>query len=553
MSISALTVPNTFNVYSDSSNIGGNCIIKGNLTVDGTVDFTNISITGDLDLTGKITTTNTSPDSIKTSGGIQVAGDGTFNNVTVADTLTTNVIEYSQKEIIQSEEDSTGLNTGASQVRGGESVDKHLFVGLGINSLSPTNSTSNTDQNASIVCGGGMSVNNDVCASNFKGTVITDSITSPSNNLQITSTNSSFNGNLSASNQTLSGDTPSADYSHGTLVISGSGGLGVGGNINNFGNISSQGSLSSKSLNVTNNGSFGSLTMTNTVNKFSTDGTLSENSNNNVPTEYAIKTYVDTHSGGLPTNPSFNTVTLTSTGDNSISTSGGLSGVTNIFGTGSGVFQRLLGGYDTLEWQFVGSGQDETRLYSNVINNIFRNKSLCNQATANTSLQLVNADLSGISISSADIAVSRTGTLSLASSGNLTTTTNLTVSNNTTTTNQYYTWGTITIGTGAGPFNDVPIGNGKNFRVNNSSFAGSHITGFSGGTDGRVVTIIYNLYPATTGNTLNIDNDSTSSLAQNRVLSPTGGGINLNPNSCSSVDMVYDGSISRWVVTCVTP
>jgi len=58
-------------------------------------------------------------------------------------------------------------------------------------------------------------------------------------------------------------------------------------------------------VNRQSTGNFTSLTMTNTVNKFSTDGTLSSNSDSNVPTEKAVKTYVDSAVGTSATNGSF--------------------------------------------------------------------------------------------------------------------------------------------------------------------------------------------------------------------------------------------------------
>jgi len=42
---------------------------------------------------------------------------------------------------------------------------------------------------------------------------------------------------------------------------------------------------------------FAGLTIINTINEFSTDGTLSGNSDNAIPTEKAVKTYIDTETG----------------------------------------------------------------------------------------------------------------------------------------------------------------------------------------------------------------------------------------------------------------
>jgi hypothetical protein len=117
-----------------------------------------------------------------------------------------------------------------------------------------------------------------------------------------------------------------------------------------------------------------------------------------------------------------------------------------------------------------------------------------------------------------------------------------------------FSWGTLTVPSGSGPFHNLTLSTSYSyFKVQNNSNAGSIITGFANGVDGRRVTIIYNLYPATSGNTLNINNDDSGSIAANRVLSPTGGGINLNPNSTAVLSMMYDGAISRWIVTVIQP
>src|SRR5208283_2423159 len=147
MSIANLFTNNYDNIHCD------------NLIVDGTTSFTgDIGITGTLSAVGNISTTSTNANSINTAGGIQVAGNGTFNNVTVANTLNCQTLTYENTEIVQSTTDATGLNTGAFQDAGGASINKSLYVGSTINAL-------NTDPNNSIICNGGASFNNNVNAS----------------------------------------------------------------------------------------------------------------------------------------------------------------------------------------------------------------------------------------------------------------------------------------------------------------------------------------------------------------------------------------------------
>lgn len=263
-----------------------------NLEVAGLSSFNgSFAITGNMDIGGHINTNSTEIDSIKTLGGADIAGDVKCANATITNALTCQTIEYSQKEIIESTDDCTGLNTGASQVRGGESVDKTLYVGTGIHSIKTTNSTSKNDQDASVVISGGVSVNLDVQANNIHGSIVTDSITSPSNNLHINSTSSTATGNISAATFSTTGGVQSLDYTHGDIVALG--GIATSNNVQSFGDVISQGQLKGKSLNVVN-----------TINKISTDGGMTENSDLNLPTEKAIVSYVSTHggssAGGLP-------------------------------------------------------------------------------------------------------------------------------------------------------------------------------------------------------------------------------------------------------------
>lgn len=112
---------------------------------------------------------------------------------------------------------------------------------------------------------------------------------------------------------------------------------------------------------------------------------------------------------------------------------------------------------------------------------------------------------------------------------------------------------TLTIPAGAGPFNDVAIpSNSTNISITNNSTAGSSITGFTGGVDGRVIVLVYNRY-GSANDSLVLAHDSASSSAANRVLSPTGADITLSPNPTSSATLTYDGSISRWILLHYSP
>ena len=318
MSVSNLSSPNSITGYIGT-------LTADNITVNNLATIPNINISGDLNTSGKISVTNNDHDSIKTSGGLEVTEDIKCKNITISNTLTAQTIAYEQTEVIQSTDDSNGLNSGASQCKGGASINKQLFIGSPVHCLSTVNSTDKNDPSASLVVAGGASISSSVYCDSVNGNVNTNSITSHLNDLQIHSTSTTLT-NLSCSTINAIGGTPSSDYQHGDIVISG--GLGITNNINTLGNITSQGILGGKTLNITNDGDVtgtlttGNLKMINTVNKISKDSLMAENSDSNLSTEKATKGYMDTHINNSTTahfsqnlassgQPSFNGLSIT--------------------------------------------------------------------------------------------------------------------------------------------------------------------------------------------------------------------------------------------------
>ena len=284
-----------------STTLNGSIILGGKITINNGLDI----------ISGTLNIEDTTDESITTAGGIKAEGDGEFENLTVRNTLRTETLSYEQSEIIQSDVDSTGIDSGSSQNKGGQSTNKSLYVGYGIHGLKTDDSSSKTDINASLVLSGGASIAKSIYAGSITCDINTDSITAPSDDLQITSTDTTINGSLeittdiSTPSATITANTPSTDYEHGALLVP-SGGIGCGNNINAFGNIKSLGILEGKTLNITNDGALsgtltaGAIKMTNTCNKFSTDGAMTSNSDSNIPTEKAVVTYVSNHSGSTP-------------------------------------------------------------------------------------------------------------------------------------------------------------------------------------------------------------------------------------------------------------
>ncbi|UEG49584.1 hypothetical protein LK994_13160 [Ferruginibacter lapsinanis] len=99
--------------------------------------------------------------------------------------------------------------------------------------------------------------------------------------------------------------------------------------------------------------------------------------------------------------------------------------------------------------------------------------------------------------------------------------------------------GSITCGNGNSNHN-LAIGN-KTFVKITGPTGNFTITGLAGGVEGKIV-ILYN----STANNMTIANSHASSDAANRILTPTGG--NIATAKTGSAILIYDASVSKWVV-----
>jgi hypothetical protein len=88
--------------------------------------------------------------------------------------------------------------------------------------------------------------------------------------------------------------------------------------------------------------------------------------------------------------------------------------------------------------------------------------------------------------------------------------------------------------------NDIIIGSYKNFRIIGPT-GNFTITGIQGGVDGREI-VLYNPLSYR----MVIANESTSSTAENRILTLTGG--NVQTTGEGVFQLIYDGVRSRWIV-----
>ena len=78
------------------------------------------------------------------------------------------------------------------------------------------------------------------------------------------------------------------------------------------------------------------------------------------------------------------------------------------------------------------------------------------------------------------------------------------------------------------------------FRLTDRT-AGYNITGISGGTDGRHIV----LFNVSTSN-LKIYDEDTRSLANNRIITLNNGFVNTSGQG--TAELVYDGSLNRWIL-----
>jgi hypothetical protein len=276
-----------------------------------------------------------------------------------------------------------------------------------------------------------------------------------------------------------------------------------------------------------------SLKMTATVTKIDTDTALTADSAAYLPTQHAVKTYVDTRipsiSGTVPVNYSAGSISL----KNNAASPATITAIdidTSLAGDSATSIptQHAVKSYVDTHGSSV-SVSIPLKLTGGVI-------SIMNNAGSPAAVTKVDVDTTLVGDSNAAIPTQHA------------------VKTYIDTKVPSFVWGTITIGSGSGPFNDVALSSSSAtwFHLNNSANSGSHITGIAGGTDGRFICIVYNTYPSS-GNVINLDQDSASSSAANRILSPTGGSINMNPNPTAVVTMIYDGTVSRWCVIGIQP
>lgn len=113
-----------------------------------------------------------------------------------------------------------------------------------------------------------------------------------------------------------------------------------------------------------------------------------------------------------------------------------------------------------------------------------------------------------------------------------------------------YVYKTLIITDAVTPLNDLALPDGCCISVNNASTGSRTITGFSSSTakDGRVVTIVYSRYGMGTAPTLVLSHDDALSSAANRILCVGAADLTLTPDPVAVVKMIYNSSISRWIV-----
>lgn len=87
--------------------------------------------------------------------------------------------------------------------------------------------------------------------------------------------------------------------------------------------------------------------------------------------------------------------------------------------------------------------------------------------------------------------------------------------------------------------NDFTLGDGHSFRLSTDGVART-ITGFANVKAGRIVYI----HNVAGGANISLANESASSVAQNRIITGTGGTVAIQP--ARSAILLYDGETTRW-------
>ena len=99
--------------------------------------------------------------------------------------------------------------------------------------------------------------------------------------------------------------------------------------------------------------------------------------------------------------------------------------------------------------------------------------------------------------------------------------------------------------TGATTNDNVALGTSGFYRIIAPATAAFTITGFTNGTDGRIL-ILSNQ----TGQNITISNNSANSLAGNRIATSTGNDLTALPSG-SSLQLQYNATLQQWVVTSI--
>jgi hypothetical protein len=251
------------------------------MKVDGTLDSTSYTtgsllINGGMGVGGKITCSR-----LDTS--VQIRTDS-LTEYTADNGI---AIENGTQFYVQDVTNSTSSDSGAEVISGGLGVVLNASVG-GILKVFLTSDATDTLTGALIVNGGASIVKNVYVNGNITtnntitgatgiitlGQIIgTDDTTSSSTgSLQVTGGIGVGKG-MNINNITIRNTTDATSTSTGVLIISGGAGIAK--------------TLYTNTIIPTN------LTMTNNITKISIDGTMAENSDNNLSSEKAIKTYVD--------------------------------------------------------------------------------------------------------------------------------------------------------------------------------------------------------------------------------------------------------------------
>ena len=294
---------NGVDVLGGNLNVTNNTNVTGALDVDGATTLDQVAINttdGPLAVTGNSGVTVTQDASnvaltTTTSGNIDLTAADDINltgtNINISGSFSPDNLDVDG--LTQLDETQINTTDNPMVVTGTNVVNFNNDVGIQV--------ANGTDLNGALDVAGATSLAATGVATNIRGTLDVDEAANFDGNIDAQNGVDVLGGNLNVTNNATVGGTLGVTGATTTAGITNTGNVGTG-------TLSTTGAATLNSAGVTNNLTVGGVTQLNgtnglqfdagqNVSEISTDGTLVDNSNTALPTEQAVKTYVDAQVG----------------------------------------------------------------------------------------------------------------------------------------------------------------------------------------------------------------------------------------------------------------